>query len=69
MDPEAAAGYLQSTPFDEFGNLLMLAPTNDIMDPLNWPKIQKYTIVGIMCFSYFMLTYFTTVPAPSFTFL
>ncbi|CZR57085.1 uncharacterized protein PAC_06974 [Phialocephala subalpina] len=54
---------------DEFGKLLVPTPTADPIDPLNWSSVQKHTIVAIVCFSYFMLTYFTTAPVPSFTLL
>jgi hypothetical protein len=62
-------GNLQPTRLDEFGKLLVPTPTSDPLDPLNWSKVQKYTIMAIVCFSYFMLTYFTTAPVPSFTLL
>ena len=66
---EADAGNLQSVRLDEFGKLLVPTPTSDPLDPLNWTNVQKYTIMSIVCFSYFMLTYFTTAPVPSFTLL
>lgn len=47
----------------------MPAPTSDECDPLNWPTLQKYTCIVIVIYSYFMLTYFTTAPIPSFGFL
>lgn len=67
LDKES--GIVQHTRTDEFGKLLVPTPTNDRLDPLNWSNVQKYTIVSVVCFSYFMLTYFTTAPVPSFTLL
>lgn len=63
------AGVLHNARVDKFGKLLVPTPTADPMDPLNWSNAQKYTIVAIVCFSYFMLTYFTTAPVPSFSLL
>lgn len=51
------------------GRPLLPTPTNDELDPLNWSTFQKYICIAIVCYSYFMLTYFTTVPIPSFAFL
>ncbi|KIY00945.1 uncharacterized protein Z520_03611 [Fonsecaea multimorphosa CBS 102226] len=48
---------------------LMPRPTKDSLDPLNWSKLQKYNIIGIVCFFYFLLTYLTTAPVPSFSLL
>jgi hypothetical protein len=65
---DAEAGNLQSVQLGEFGKLLVPTPTTDPLDPLNWSKVQKYTIMAIVCFSYFMLTYFTPLrshPSPS----
>jgi MFS family permease len=67
LEPEVEN--LQSTRLDEFGKLLVPTPTSDPLDPLNWSKVQKYTIMAIVCFSYFMLTYFITALVPSFTLL
>lgn len=44
-------------------------PTNDVLDPLNWSTIMKYNIIAIVCFFYFLLTYLTTAPVPSFSLL
>lgn len=43
------------------------AIANDPFDPLNWGLLQKYTCISIACFAYFMVTYFTTSPIPSFS--
>ncbi|KIW11202.1 hypothetical protein PV08_10502 [Exophiala spinifera] len=45
------------------------APTNDVLDPLNWSRLMKYNIIAIVCFFYFLLTYLTTAPVPSFSLL
>ncbi|KAL4947604.1 major facilitator superfamily domain-containing protein [Aspergillus filifer] len=39
-------------------------PTADPLDPLNWSKLQKHTILGIVI--YFLFTYLTTTTVPSF---
>jgi hypothetical protein len=62
-------GIIQHIRTDGFGKLLVPTPTNCKLDPLNWSKLQRYTIISIVCFSYFILTYFTTAPVPSFTLL
>lgn len=41
-------------------------PTNDPLDPLNWSALRKYSIVGVVCFGYFMMIYAVTAPIPSF---
>ncbi|KAL3460324.1 major facilitator superfamily domain-containing protein [Aspergillus heterothallicus] len=41
-------------------------PTTDSLDPLNWPRMQKNTILGIVMFKYFLFTYLTTTTVPSF---
>ena len=66
---DAETGKTNSARLDEFGKLLVPTPTSDPLDPLNWTNVQKYTIMSIVCFSYFLLTYFTTAPVPSFTLL
>lgn len=50
---------------DPTGKPLVPAATDDALDPLNWSILQKYTIVGIVCFFYFLLTYLTTVSISS----
>ncbi|KAL4965558.1 putative MFS transporter [Aspergillus stella-maris] len=41
-------------------------PTADPLDPLNWSKLQKHTLLGIVMFKYFLFTYLTTTTVPSF---
>jgi MFS family permease len=60
---------LAQTRLDPSGRPLIPTPTNDVCDPLNWSTWQKYKCISIVIFSYFMLTYFTTAPIPSFEFL
>ncbi|KAE8552068.1 hypothetical protein TMatcc_002077 [Talaromyces marneffei ATCC 18224] len=54
---------------DPKGNPLSPTPTSDLKDPLNWSLLRKSTCLFIVVYSYFMLTYFTTAPIPSFGFL
>ncbi|EAU33955.1 conserved hypothetical protein [Aspergillus terreus NIH2624] len=41
-------------------------PTSDPLDPLNWSRLQKHTILGIVMLKYFLFTYITTTTVPSF---
>ncbi|KAI9886331.1 MAG: hypothetical protein M1823_001889 [Watsoniomyces obsoletus] len=41
-------------------------PTNDPLDPLNWPRWRKLVILGIVMWMYFLFTYITTTTVPSF---
>ena len=41
-------------------------PTTDPLDPLNWSRMQKNTILGITMFKYFLFTYLTTTTVASF---
>ncbi|KAF7593294.1 hypothetical protein BBP40_011673 [Aspergillus hancockii] len=41
-------------------------PTSDSLDPLNWSRNQKYSILGIVMLEYFLFTYITTTTVPSF---
>ncbi|KAL5363400.1 major facilitator superfamily domain-containing protein [Aspergillus floccosus] len=41
-------------------------PTSDLLDPLNWSRLQKHTILGIVMLKYFLFTYITTTTVPSF---
>ncbi|CAI4214097.1 unnamed protein product [Parascedosporium putredinis] len=41
-------------------------PTTDPLDPLNWTKLRKNTILAIVMFKYFLFTYLTTTTVPSF---
>ena len=62
-------GRPSNTRLDPSGRPLVPTPTNDNLDPLNWPNYQKYICIFIVVYSYFMLTYFTTAPIPSFGYL
>ncbi|EEP79822.1 predicted protein [Uncinocarpus reesii 1704] len=44
-------------------------PTVDPLDPLNWKKWEKNTILGIVMFNYFLLTYATSVSIPAFQYV
>ncbi|KAH8811011.1 putative MFS transporter [Xylogone sp. PMI_703] len=54
---------------DPSGRPLVPTPTTDKYDPLNWTLFHKSICIFIVIYSYFMLTYFTTAPIPSFAFL
>ncbi|KAL6233361.1 hypothetical protein BDW75DRAFT_242079 [Aspergillus navahoensis] len=41
-------------------------PTSDPLDPMNWSRLQKHTILGIVMLKYFLFTYLTTTTVPSF---
>lgn len=41
-------------------------PISDPLDPLNWPRVQKNSILGIVMLKYFLFTYITTTTVPSF---
>ncbi|KAL8881424.1 MAG: hypothetical protein Q9198_001376 [Flavoplaca austrocitrina] len=41
-------------------------PTADPLDPLNWPRWRKHSILAIVMYLYFMFTYVTTNTVPSF---
>ncbi|TVY29260.1 putative transporter [Lachnellula hyalina] len=62
-------GFCANVRLDPDGQPLFPIPTSDEMDPLNWSAFRKYICIGIVVYSYFMLTYFTTAPIPSFAFL
>ncbi|KAL1860744.1 hypothetical protein VTK73DRAFT_7189 [Phialemonium thermophilum] len=51
---------------DPAGNPLLPTPTSDPLDPLNWTLWRKYVCVFVACYSYFLMTYLTTAPIPSF---
>ncbi|KJR89236.1 MFS transporter [Sporothrix schenckii 1099-18] len=55
-----------TTRLDPAGNPLSPTPTSDTLDPLNWPLWRKYVCIAIACLSYFLMTYLTTAPIPSF---
>jgi MFS family permease len=56
----------QGARLDPSGIPLVPTPTTDHLDPLNWNRRQKYTVIAIVVYSYFLLTYFTTATIPSF---
>ena len=64
----AASDAVDSLPtrLDPAGNPLSPTPTSDALDPLNWAPVRKYTCIAIVCYSYFLMTYLTTAPIPSF---
>lgn len=62
-------GVIYHLPVEARDEPLMPAPTKDPLDPLNWSKLRKYNIIAIVCFFYFLLTYLTTAPVPSFSLL
>jgi MFS family permease len=68
-DAVVAETGLAQARLDPAGRPLVPTPTNDVCDPLNWSTWQKYKCIFISTFSYFLLTYFTTAPIPSFGFL
>jgi len=39
---------------------LFPTPVNEYLDPLNYPTLQKYTCLTIVCVMYFLFTYLTT---------
>lgn len=67
LSPDDADMY--QLPVEATDRLLVPTATKDSLDPLNWSKLQKYNIIGIVCFFYFLLTYLTTAPVPSFSLL
>lgn len=54
---------------DPLGKPLVPAATSDPMDPMNFSKPLKWTIISIVVIWYFLLTYLTTTPIPSFSLL
>ncbi|CAK7215190.1 hypothetical protein SCUCBS95973_002397 [Sporothrix curviconia] len=62
----AAAAVAFATRFDPAGNPVSPSPTSDALDPLNWPLWRKYVCIFVACYSYFLMTYLTTAPIPSF---
>ncbi|KAJ0425378.1 major facilitator superfamily domain-containing protein [Aspergillus carlsbadensis] len=51
-------------PVEQDGVRVHPQPTSDPLDPLNWSKLQKNGILGIVI--YFLFTYLTTTTVPSF---
>lgn len=45
---EVRAGYVQEFAPAGEGIELYPKPTEDALDPLNWPKVQKWTSLGIV---------------------
>jgi hypothetical protein len=72
QSPDAQVGTttnLGSLQVDPHGSALVPTPTSDEMDPLNWSKLQKYILISIVCYNYFLFTYLTTATVPSFLLL
>ncbi|KAH8897595.1 MFS general substrate transporter [Thozetella sp. PMI_491] len=61
-----SSGTATAVRVDPAGNPLLPTPTNDPLDPLNWSGWRKFTCIFIACFFYFLMTYLTTAPIPSF---
>jgi hypothetical protein len=61
IEPAQSLDYGNHARLDPTGKPLVPTATSDALDPLNWSLLQKYSIVGIVCFFYFLLTYLTTV--------
>ncbi|TQB72797.1 hypothetical protein MPDQ_006440 [Monascus purpureus] len=59
-------GTVTATTVEKNGIKLHPQPTSDPLDPLNWSRLQKHTILGIVMFKYFLFTYITTTTVPSF---
>ncbi|KAL2849042.1 major facilitator superfamily domain-containing protein [Aspergillus pseudodeflectus] len=53
-------------PVEQDGIRVHPQPTSDPLDPLNWSRLQKNGILGIVMFKYFLFTYLTTTTVPSF---
>lgn len=67
---DAEMGYAQDAQVDAASGIVLVpTPNADPMDPLNWSKLQKYTILSIICFFYFLFTYQTSAPNPAFSLL
>ena len=66
VDPSGSVIDISTARVDPSGSALVPTPTNDPLDPLNWSKLQKYICIGIVCYFYFLFTYQTTAPIPSF---
>jgi hypothetical protein len=50
-------------PFEQDGVRVHPQPTSDPLDPLNWSKLQKNGILGIVMFKY-VLIYTPIIPYP-----
>jgi MFS family permease len=69
VDPSGSIENIGTPRLDPSGSALVPTPTNDPLDPLNWSRSQKYICTGIVCYFYFLFTYQTTAPIPSFSLL
>jgi MFS family permease len=69
VDPSGSIENIGTPRLDPSGSALVPTPTNDPLDPLNWSRPQKYVCTGIVCYFYFLFTYQTTAPIPSFSLL
>lgn len=59
-------GVMGDTTLEQNGIKIHPQPTSDPLDPLNWSRLEKHTILGIVMFKYFLFTYITTTTVPSF---
>ncbi|KAE8340382.1 hypothetical protein BDV24DRAFT_164349 [Aspergillus arachidicola] len=71
MDTDIAHGDEKRLPFpsesvERDGVKIHPPPTSDPLDPLNWSRVQKHSILGIVMLKYFLFTYITTTTVPSF---
>ncbi|OGM48759.1 MFS transporter [Aspergillus bombycis] len=71
MDTDIVHGDEKRPPFpsesvERDGVRLHPPPTSDPLDPLNWSRVQKHSILGIVMLKYFLFTYITTTTVPSF---
>ncbi|KAL4974747.1 major facilitator superfamily domain-containing protein [Aspergillus desertorum] len=62
----AASADSEAFPLERNGLRVHPQPTSDPLDPLNWSRLQKHTILGIVMLKYFLFTYLTTTTVPSF---
>ncbi|KAB8200172.1 major facilitator superfamily domain-containing protein [Aspergillus parasiticus] len=71
MDADIVHGDEKCPPFpsesvERDGVKIHPPPTSDPLDPLNWSRVQKHSILGIVMLKYFLFTYITTTTVPSF---
>ncbi|KAF7173595.1 hypothetical protein CNMCM5623_005856 [Aspergillus felis] len=59
-------GVIGETTIQQNGIKIHPQPTSDPLDPLNWSRLEKHSILGIVMFKYFLFTYITTTTVPSF---
>lgn len=67
LTADVEQGSIAATALDPFGKPLEPRPTTDSFDPLNWPNSRKYSIIAIVCLSYFLMIYAVAAPIVSFT--